>query len=336
MVVTLSWEKAKDKKIKSVDDKDLGKIKNVLNHFVEVEKGTMGKDHFFIPKYYFDSYDGDDVWISLTENEVKEKFENQDEAPPSEVFNDDVSYQERKAYVDEKYPKFNEGIYPRYEKTENLNSDSGKSISKEEMMGVSWAELLDKEVKSSDNKKVGKIKSVAQHFVEVEDGLVHKNRYFIPKKYLKEYDGQHVYSSLFKDEIESKYERESPPLESDLLYDKGDSPELIPFMAKEPGIEVQSESKSKELLNVPWEEVIHKKVRASDDIDVGDVDRVANDVIVVRDGVVNVHMYYIPKKHIENYDGSYIWVKLPSTLLAAKYERKTEPSPTELQLLLDE
>jgi hypothetical protein len=50
LVVNLSWEKAKDKKIKSVDDRDLGKIKNVLNHFVEVEKGTIGKDHFFIPK----------------------------------------------------------------------------------------------------------------------------------------------------------------------------------------------------------------------------------------------------------------------------------------------
>jgi len=166
--------------------------------------------------------------------------------------------------------------------------------------------------------------------------LVHKNRYFIPKKYLKEYDGERVYSSINKEEIESKYERDSPPLESDLLYEKGEYSELIPFMAKEPGIEVQSETKSKELLNVPWEEVIHKKVRASDDIDVGDVDRVGNDFIVVRDGVVNVHMYYIPKKHIENYDGSYIWVKLPSTLLAAKYERKTEPSPEELQLLLDE
>ena len=64
------------------------------------------------------------------------------------------------------------------------------------------------------------------------------------------------------------------------------------------------------------------------------MDRVANDVIVVRDGVVNVHMYYIPKKHIENYDGSYIWVKLPSTLLAAKYERKTEPSPDRASIIV--
>ena len=48
------------------------------------------------------------------------------------------------------------------------------------------------------------------------------------------------------------------------------------------------------------------------------------------------HALMIPKKHIENYDGSYIWLKLPSTLLSAKYERNTEPSPAELQLLLDE
>ena len=161
------------------------------------------------------------------------------------------------------------------------------------------------------------------------------NKYFIPKQYFKEYDGDDVYLSIAKDEIESKYERESPPLESDLLNDKTEQ-ELIPFMAKEPGIRVKSNSKSEEVLNVPWEEVIHKKVRARDDNDIGDVDRVGNNFIVVRDGVVNVHIYYIPKKHIERYDGSYLWIKLPSSLIAAKYEREIEPTPEEIQLLCDE
>jgi len=45
-------------------------------------------------------------------------------------------------------------------------------------------------------------------------------------------------------------------------------------------------------------------VRTSDNIDIGDVDKVGNEFIVIRDGVANIHLYYIPKAYISNYDGS--------------------------------
>ena len=79
--------------------------------------------------------------------------------------------------------------------------------------------------------------------------------------------------------------------------------ELIPLMDKEPGLEMRGQE-SGEIFKIPWEEVIHKHVRTSDNVDIGDVDKVGNEFIVVREGVVSIHLYYIPKSYINHYDGS--------------------------------
>jgi hypothetical protein len=109
----------------------------------------------------------------------------------------------------------------------------------------------------------------------------------------------------------------------------------IPIMAKEPGVTLQSSS-SGGTVNIPWEEVIHKHVRASDNVDIGDVERVGNEFIVVREGVSKVHLYYIPKSYINNYDGSYLYINAPSGLVSAKFERDTEPTPEEIKMLGEE
>ena len=100
-------------------------------------------------------------------------------------------------------------------------------------------------------------------------------------------------------------------------------------------IPVQKKVK-KEILKIPWEEVIHKHVRTLDNVDIGDVDRIGNEFIVVREGVANVHLYYIPKQYISNYDGSSIWIDVPSGLVSAKFERENEPTQEEIEMLLDE
>jgi hypothetical protein len=201
-------------------------------------------------------------------------------------------------------------------------------------VNFSWDKVIDKKVKSSDNEELGKIKSIGQYFVEVEDGVISKKQYFVPKKYLQQYHDDTVYSSLTKDEIKQKYQRDSPPLESELEEaEKGKDYELIPFMAKEPGLEIQTPSMDEEL-KIPWEEIIHKHVRTTDNIDIGDVDRIGNQFIVVREGVANVHLYYIPKKYIIKYDGSTLWLNLSSTLASSKFERKNEPSEEEMNSLM--
>ena len=197
--------------------------------------------------------------------------------------------------------------------------------------------LIDKKVKSFDGKDLGKIKSITPEYVELKDG---GNHYFVPKIHMKEYD-KDLYVLLLEDEVKDKYQRDDPPLPSEIREAERTGEgytsfhEVIPFMAKEPGVELKGE-KSGDILRIPWEDVIHKHVRTLDNVDIGDVDRVGNELIIVRDGVANVHLYYIPKQYITNYDGSSIWIDVSSGLVSAKFEREDEPTQEEIDMLLNE
>jgi hypothetical protein len=331
LTVGFSWDKAKGKNAKSINKKEIGKIEEISQDYIQIKKGIVDKDYFFVPKYFVEGYDGEDIILSLTEDEIKTKFSNKSNS--SDDMLDDDNYKERKEFLKKKHPNFENDI-PRYSVVGSGNDQD--FFSKEEGAKLSWDKVMDKEVKSSDTKEIGKIKGVGQYFVEVEDGVISKKRYFIPKKYIHQYDGNTIYSSLEKEQIIQKYQRDSPPLESELQEsEKGEEYELIPFMAKEPGLEIKTQRMDEEL-KVPWEEIIHKHVRTADNIDIGDVDKVGNEFIVVREGFANVHLYYIPKKYIIKYDGSSLWLNLSSTLASSKFERKNEPSEEEMEKLLNQ
>ena len=52
-----------------------------------------------------------------------------------------------------------------------------------------------------------------------------------------------------------------------------------------------------------WMSLINESVHTSDDIDIGDIDAVSRDFIVVKRGFVNIHYYYIPITKVEGWDG---------------------------------
>jgi hypothetical protein len=327
MSEVLSWDKTIDKEVKSRDDKKIGKIKAVTNEFIQVEKGKLDKKYYFVPKHYIQGYDGDHIWLSLSKDEVQE-FESEKELSTS-MF-DNEKYRERRAEVEKRHPNFSTAI-PAYKKDTAAVAPTGQ-------VGMPWDKVIGEDVKSADDKDLGEVKSIGPDYVEVKEGTVSKKHYFIPKQYVQEYDGKKVRVSMTKDEIKDKYERDSPPLASEVKSAQVESatsqnPELIPPMAKEPGLDMKGQE-SGETLHIPWEEVIHKHVMTSDNIDMGDVDRVGNEFIVVREGVVKQHIYYIPKQYIVNYDGSSLYVNTPSGLVSAKFERDTEPTTQEIDMMV--
>ena len=203
---------------------------------------------------------------------------------------------------------------------------------------ISGKKMIGKSVKSFDGKDLGEIKSISSDYVELKHGNDH---YFIPKLHVKEFDKENLYVLLMKDEVKDRYERNNPPLPSEVKYAERTGQgyagyhEVIPFMSKEPDLQLKGQE-SGDILTIPWEQVIHKHVRTSDNIDIGDVDKVGNEFIVVRDGVANIHLYYIPKAYISNYDGSSLWIDVPSGLVAPKFERQDEPSQEEIEMLMNE
>ena len=214
-------------------------------------------------------------------------------------------------------------------------------------VGMPWEKVIDKEVKSSDKQDLGKVQSIGPHYVEIMEGSVRKKRYFIPKYHIQGYDGDHLYTAITKDEIKNKYERDSPLSESEFKAQEASEQNAkseslhpqylhaVPFMAKEPGVSLKDQQ-SGEALNIPWEEIIHKHVRTIDNVDIGDVEKVGNGFIVVREGVANIHLYYIPKAYISNYDGSSLYISTPSGLVSAKFEKDTEPTPEDMIALAKE
>ena len=341
----ISWDKAIDKKVKSTDNQDLGKVQSITREYIQTKEGLVGKKYYFIPKYYIQGYDGDHLWISLTKDEVKTRFER--ETPPDLKEFETPEYIERKSAVTKQYSDFDNSI-PSY--SSSASSTRATSASAQQMPGgveMSWDKIIDKKVKSSDRQDLGKVESVSTEYIEVKEGLVSKKHYYIPKYYIEGFDGEHLHTSLTKDEIKAKYERDSPPAESEFRTEEymnrkrkveENYPQFlhgIPFMSKEPGVTLQSNA-SGGAVNIPWEEIIHKRVKTTDNVDIGDVEKVGNEFIVVREGVAKIHLYYIPKSYINNYDGSALYVDAPSGLVSAKFERDTEPTPEEIRKLSEE
>lgn len=76
-----------------------------------------------------------------------------------------------------------------------------------------------------------------------------------------------------------------------------------------------------------WIDLINESVHTSDDVDIGDIDAVSRNFVVVKRGFVNVHYYYIPVKKVEGWDGNVLWLKVTEKEVKENYERDTIPDP---------
>jgi hypothetical protein len=324
----ISWDKAIGKKVKSSDDKDLGKVESITLDYIQTKEGMISKTYYFIPKYHLSGYDGDKLWVSLTKDEVKTKFERENAPEPSEW--DTQEYRERRTTITQQHPDFATNI-PAYKPSSD-------------MVQLSWDKIIGKKVKSSDKKDLGDAESVATEYIEVKEGRMSKKHYYIPKYYIQGFDGDTLYTSLTKDEIKDRYERDSPPSPSESQI-----PEYqermhqvesahsqfvhgVPLMAKEPTTEI-SVDYSGTTYDIPWDQLIHKHARTTDKAEIGYVERIGNEFIVVREGVSNVHIYYIPKTYIRDYDGSQLWIDAPSGFIRSRVERETVPAVEELRAM---
>jgi hypothetical protein len=211
-----------------------------------------------------------------------------------------------------------------------------------------WDEIIGKKAKASDNEELGEVKSVSPDYVEVEEGTVSKKRYFIPKYYVESLDkDDNVHIAFTKDEIKNRYQRDAPPSESELKTQEyqermrtveANYPQFVhgvPFMAKEPATEISVDF-SDATYNIPWDKIIHKSVRATDKVEIGYVERVGNEFVVVREGTADAHIYYIPKTFIKDFDGSQLWIDAPSGLVRPKFEMDKEPTEEEIRSLARE
>lgn len=93
---TVLWDVLKGKKVKTNDGKELGEIKEFSQNYARVEKGTIRKDSLWIPKYVGDAFDGNTLWLHISEEEALERFKYGEkegefkEAPSPEQYSKDL------------------------------------------------------------------------------------------------------------------------------------------------------------------------------------------------------------------------------------------------------
>ena len=76
-----------------------------------------------------------------------------------------------------------------------------------------------------------------------------------------------------------------------------------------------------------WTDLIGESVHTSDDEDIGDIEAVSRDFIVVKKGIVSVRRYYVPLGRVEGWDGRAVWLKVSEDEAKRNYERDAAPDP---------
>jgi hypothetical protein len=87
---TILWDEMKDKKVKSIDGENLGKIEKISQNHIMVEEGLIKKKRFWIPKFIADVYDGKFVWLDITHEEIKQRY-YYDKEPASSQYDLDMT-----------------------------------------------------------------------------------------------------------------------------------------------------------------------------------------------------------------------------------------------------
>src|SRR5207247_9650648 len=80
---TTLWKTLKGKNVKTNDGEDLGEVKEVSENYLHIEKGTVRKEKFWIPKYVADAFDGKTLWLLMGEDELRERYQYGTAEPPA-------------------------------------------------------------------------------------------------------------------------------------------------------------------------------------------------------------------------------------------------------------
>jgi uncharacterized protein (TIGR02271 family) len=76
---------------------------------------------------------------------------------------------------------------------------------------IDWDEVIKKEARGSDNEDLGEVQETGQDYVLVQKGMINKEKFYIPKNMVESYDGSVLRFNISKEEVKSRYMRDSPP-----------------------------------------------------------------------------------------------------------------------------
>jgi uncharacterized protein (TIGR02271 family) len=82
-IKNIDWNDVIKKEARGSNDEDLGEVQETGQNYVLVQRGMINKDKFYIPKDMVESYDGDVLRFSISEDDAKSRFLRDSPPPPS-------------------------------------------------------------------------------------------------------------------------------------------------------------------------------------------------------------------------------------------------------------
>jgi hypothetical protein len=86
------WISLINESVHTKDDEDIGDICAVSRNFVVVKRGLVNVHYYYIPVKKVEGWDGDVLWLKVTENELKEKYERNTSPDPKQYYVNEFPY----------------------------------------------------------------------------------------------------------------------------------------------------------------------------------------------------------------------------------------------------
>ena len=81
---------------------------------------------------------------------------------------------------------------------------------------INWDDIIKQDTRSLDDEYLGKVKGLYEPFIVIERGKINKEKFYIPKPFIKKYYAGALYFSITEQEARSTYRRKSPPTEDEI------------------------------------------------------------------------------------------------------------------------
>ena len=80
--------------------------------------------------------------------------------------------------------------------------------------------------------------------------------------------------------------------------------------------------------SIDWSDVTKKEARGSNDEDLGEVQEVGQNYVLVQKGMINKEKFYIPRDLAESYDGDVLRFRISEEDAKSRFMRDTPPPPS--------
>ena len=102
----IDWSDTIKKEAEGLNGEDFGEVQDVSNGFVLVQRGIINKERFLIPQGLAESYDGDIVRFSISEDDMLNKYREGSDVEATATVNteQDVQTQDNVQNVEETIP----------------------------------------------------------------------------------------------------------------------------------------------------------------------------------------------------------------------------------------